>query len=91
MMADEEAAIHTALAHPTRVLLMRMLRTDGTVRIIHLCERLAYSGVPTDMTTVLYHLRKLRAVGLVEIEQCDGYQAARIARDLDVKFSFSDT
>lgn len=58
-LVDERAL--NALAHPLRMRLMAMLRSDGPATATRLAERIDESSGLTS-----YHLRKLAEVGLVE-------------------------
>lgn len=81
----ELAALHAALAHPTRVEILRALRTTPAMTLRELRKALAARQVGVDTTTLLHHLQKMHIPTVIDLTHEKGTLTVRLVRDLALR------
>lgn len=79
------AALHAALAHPTRVAILRVLRTTPVMTLRDLRNMLAEAQVGIDTTTLLHHLQKMHVPTVVDLTHEKGVVTVRLVRDVALR------
>ncbi len=82
---DELAALYAGLAHPTRVEILRALRTSPAMTLRELRKALGARGVGVDTTTLLHHLQKMHIPTVADLTHEKGVLTVRLVRDLALR------
>lgn len=82
---DELAALYAALAHPTRVEILRVLRATPAMTLRELRKALAERKVGVDTTTLLHHLQKMHVPTVIDLTHDQGALTVRLVRDLALR------
>jgi DNA-binding transcriptional ArsR family regulator len=82
---EELATIHGALAHPTRVEILRLLRRSTSVSVSALRDGLAARGIMLDTRGVLHHLQAMHVATLVDLVRPRGRLGVVLVRDVALR------
>lgn len=83
--ADELANLHDGLAHPFRVVVLRVLREEKRMTLADLRRAVEKAYMPIDAKNLQFHLMKMQMGGIVRLAREEGRDVAYLACDIVVK------
>ena len=83
--ADDLANLHDGLAHPFRVTVLRVLRTEKRMTLADLRRAVEKAYMPIDAKNLQFHLMKMQMGGIVRLAREEGRDVAYLAADVMVK------
>lgn len=85
LSADDAAAMHAALGHPVRVVVLRLLRAAPSTPMADLRRAVADLQGPIDTRTLLHHLDRMHKAGIVDVERFGGRYRVHLVRDVQMR------
>lgn len=83
--ADALANLHDGLAHPFRVMILRVLRKEKRMTLADLRRAVAEVYVPIEAKNLQFHLVKMQMGGIVRMAREEGRDVAYLTCDVSVK------
>jgi DNA-binding transcriptional ArsR family regulator len=83
---ERAAALHDGLAHPARVVILRLLRARRSLPLSELRREVAASlGRELDTRTLQHHVWKMQVAGLVDVERRGAADVASLLVDVALR------
>lgn len=82
---ERAAQLHAALAHPSRVAALRLLRREVKLTLPALRRRLEEQGTAMDTRSLQHHVGKLHRAGIVDLTRSDGHDMVTLVRDVALR------
>ncbi|MFA5862538.1 MAG: hypothetical protein WDA16_12670 [Candidatus Thermoplasmatota archaeon] len=83
--ADALANLHDGLAHPFRVMILRVLRKQKRMTLADLRRAVGEAYIPIEAKNLQFHLVKMQMGGIVRMAREEGRDVAYLVSDVVVK------
>lgn len=83
--ADALANLHDGLAHPFRVMILRVLRKEKRMALADLRRAVAEIYIPIEAKNLQFHLVKMQMGGIVRMAREEGRDVVYLVSDVSVR------